>query len=129
MNRKRILIGTAVLAIAIVSGSIAYFTASVRNSGNVNGLRIIAAAKQYKASLKAKDVPIPGSVSLQELISRQLLTESDVSGFAGMAVTVNLVANEGEVRPQDVLIRAPLSDGHEIVALADGSVQQLPDSR
>jgi hypothetical protein len=129
MNKKRILSGTAILATAIVSGSIVYFAFFIRNSGNVNGLRIVAAAKEYTASLEAKGLPIPKSVSLQELISRQLLSESDVSGFAGMAVTVNLAASEGETRPQDVLIRARLSDGHEIAALADGSVQQLPYGR
>ena len=46
----------------------------------------------------------------------------DVNGFAGMEITLSA----DEARPQEVLIRAHLADGHEIVALADGSVQQVP---
>jgi hypothetical protein len=129
MSKKGLLISATVIAMAIVSGSMAYLVFSARNPGTVNGLRIVTAAKKYTASLQAQGLPIPASVSLEELISRKLLTESDVSGFAGITVTVNLATNESEARPQDVLIRARLPDGHDIVALADGSVQQISNTR
>ena len=58
-----------------------------------------------------------------ELITRGLLTEADVSGFAGMEVTVNLSPQESD--PQDALVRARLPDGHALAVLGDGSVQQL----
>ena len=54
MNKKRILSGTAILATAIVSGSIVYFAFFIRNSGNVNGLRIVAAAKEYTEFAEAQ---------------------------------------------------------------------------
>ncbi|HWQ92812.1 MAG TPA: hypothetical protein VN673_14140 [Clostridia bacterium] len=73
------------------------------------------------------DWPSPQPSPLQELIDRQLLTASDVSGFTGMQVTVTLSAESQN--PQEILIRARLADGHEIVALADGSVHQLPSTR
>jgi len=89
----------------------------------VNAPRIIAAAKAYADSLKTQGLPVPATVSLPDLISRKLLTEADVSGLAGLEVTVSLSVEEAN--PQLVLARARLPDGREIVALADGSVQQL----
>ena len=120
---KRILLAIAALTIAIVAGSMIYFTSSSRHPEHVNAPRLLAAAKSYADDLKAQGLTVPALVSLQELISKKLLADSDVTGFAGMEVTVSLTADES--RPQEVLIRARMPDGHEIVALADGSVQQL----
>jgi hypothetical protein len=126
-SMKRSLAVIAVLTIAFVLGSMVYFASSTRQPGHVDGLKILTAARTYTASLRAEGLPVPASVSLQELINRRLLTASDVNGFAGMEVTVNLSADD--TRPQDVLIRAHLGDGQEIMTLADGSVQQLSPNR
>ncbi len=121
---KKILTALAVLTLLIVAGSMYYFVSSSRDLGHVDALKIFAAAKSYAAGLTTQGVPIPASVSLKVLIDRGLLSEADVSGFAGLEVSVSLSANES--RPQEVLVRARLPDGREIVALADGSVQQMP---
>jgi hypothetical protein len=120
---KRTLSAIAVLTLVIVAGSIFYFATSSRHPGHVDAEKLIAAAKTYADGLKAQGSPVPESVSLKDLITRGLLTEADVSGFAGMEVTVSL--NVNETRPQAVLARARLPDGQEIVALGDGSVQQV----
>jgi hypothetical protein len=120
---KRILVAIAAILIVIVMGGLIYFASSSRHQERVNAPRLFAAAKAYAESFKAQGVPVPASVSLKELISRGLLTDSDVSGFAGMEVTISLTANE--TRPQEALVRARLTDGHEIVLLVDGSVHQV----
>ena len=115
------------LTIAFAVGSIVYFASSTRQPGHVDALKILTAARNYTTSLRVEGLPVPDSVSLQELINRHLLTASDLSGFTGMEVTVNLSADN--TRPQDVLIRAHLADGQKIVTMADGSVQQLSPNR
>jgi len=124
---KRSLAVIAVLTIAFLVGCMVYFASFNRQPGHVDALKILTAARTYTANLRAEGLPVPASVSLQELINRRLLTASDVSGFTGMEVTINLSADD--TRPQDILIRAHLEDGQEIVTLADGSVQQLSPNR
>jgi hypothetical protein len=46
-----------------------------------------------------------------------------VSAFDGMEVTVYLSVND--TAPNAILMRAQLTDGSQIVALADGSVQEV----
>ena len=121
---RKTLATIAVLTLLIVVWSMYYFVSSSRDLGHVDAPKIFAAAKSYAAGLTAQGARIPASVSLKVLIDRGLLTEADVRGFAGLEVSVSLSANES--RPQEVLVRARLPDGREIVALADGSVQQMP---
>lgn len=120
---KQILAGVAVLAAVILVGSLIYLGYSNRPAGQVNGLKLIAAAKTYADSFKSKGQAVPATVSLPELISRGLVTESDVSGFAGMEVTINLLADSSD--PKAVLILARLPDGREFVTLTDGSVHPI----
>lgn len=120
---KRVLIAIAVLTLVIVAGSWFYFASSSSQPGHVDGAKLLTAVNIYKADLKRQGIEVPASISLKDLLARRLLTEADVSGFAGIDVSLNLSADES--RPQDVLMRARLPDGHEIVALGDGSVQQL----
>jgi hypothetical protein len=81
----------------------------------------MAAAKAYGDQLKSTGAAVPAEVSLDQLIARGLLTSNDVTGFAGMKVSVTL-----SVDPQNfnqVLLRARQPNGQEIVASNDGSVQ------
>jgi hypothetical protein len=89
----------------------------------VDGSKILSALKIYKNDLKRQGMEVPAWVSVKELITRGLLNEADVRGLSGINVSVSLSADESS--PQDVLVRARLPDGHEIVALGDGSVQQV----
>lgn len=113
----------AVLTLVIVAGSWFYFASSSSKPGYVDWGKLLAAVKIHKDDLKRQGMEVPASVSLKELITRGLLSEADVSGFSGIDVSLNMSADES--RPQDVLVRARLPDGHEIVALGDGSVQQV----
>jgi hypothetical protein len=87
----------------------------------VNAPKFVSASKTYAANLKADGQAVPSSVALQQLVAKGLLRPADVSGFAGMDVTVSLVADYAN--PQDVLLRIRMQDGSQSVALADGSVQ------
>ena len=98
-SMKRSLAVIAVLTIAFAVGSIVYFVSSTRQPGHVDALKILTAASNYTTSLRVEGLPVPDSVSLQELINLHLLTASDVSGFKGMDVTVNLSADN--TRPQN----------------------------
>ena len=119
----RTLIVIAVLAVAIV----VYFASSTRQTGQVDAVKIVKATRTFTADLKARGLTVPATVSLQELIDRGLLSASDVSAFSGMDVTVYLSAENNN--PQNILLRARLPDGAEIVTLADGSVQQMSPNK
>jgi hypothetical protein len=110
-------------AILITAVSLAYISLSSRSSGDVDAARILAAAQAYARNLRAQGSPVPPAVNLEELISRGLLRRADVQGFDEAEVTVAL--NPSGSRPNDILMRARLPDSHEIVALADGSVQSV----
>ena len=110
------------LLAASLIGSAIYFASSGRNQESINAPRLLEAAKSYADGLKAQGLTVPATVTLHELISRGLLTESDVKGFAGMEVIVSLKADESH--PTEVLVRARMADGHEVVALTDGSVHE-----
>ena len=124
---KRTSIALAVLALVIVAvlvvGSVFHPASSSRLPGHLNGIKLITAAKTYARDLNGQGLPVPAAVSLKELTARGLLTEADVSGFAGMEVTVN--PSVEATRPRDVLVRARLPAGDEFVVLADGSVHEV----
>ena len=120
---KRIVISVALAAVFMAVASIIYISNSPTSPlGRVDAPKIMAAAQAYAQELKANGTAVPTSVSLQTLIARGLLHPGDVSGFDGMEVSVTLGADQ--TRPQDVLMRARLPGGHEILAMGDGSVQQ-----
>ena len=125
---KRILIAVVVGAVAATIMSLVYLASIDRRPGHVDAVKILSAAQTYGHDLKVKGTTVPPSVTLEELIARGLLRPADVSGFDGMEVTVSLTVDPS--RPQDILMRARLPDGHEVVALADGSVHtQAPTTQ
>lgn len=83
---------------------------------------VMAAATEYSHRLKAQGLPVPASVSLPELIAEGVLRQSDVRSFDDLQVTISLKFDE--TRPQDSLMSVRFPDGGEVIALADGSVQQ-----
>jgi hypothetical protein len=93
------------------------------STGLVDVPKLMAAAKAYAQQLKASGAGVPPEVSLERLIAQGLLTSNDVTGFAGMNVSVTLGVDPQNLR--QVLMRARLPDGTEIAALNDGSVQQM----
>jgi hypothetical protein len=120
---KRILIAVAVGAAAMTIVGLVYIASIDRRPGHVDAARILVAAQTYAHDLKTKGLAVPPATTLEELIARGLLSPADVSGFNGMEVTVSLSVDPS--RPQDILMRARLRDGHEMIALADGSVRVM----
>ena len=118
---KKILIIAVVAAMAIICGF--FFIVSKSQKGHFNAEKLTAAIHSYSLDAKEHNSNLPSSISLQELITRRFLKHEDISAFDGMQVTVYLSVDEAT--PQAVLMRAQLSDGSQIVALADGSVQQV----
>ncbi|HOY58299.1 MAG TPA: hypothetical protein PK640_09215 [Verrucomicrobiota bacterium] len=114
------LLGAIVVAVGVIYSSSPSHARRHELVRHVDAAKLLAAAKTCADGLRAQNAPVPASVSLRELIARNLVTEADVSGLADTEVTVSLTADES--RPQEVLIRARMADGHEVVALADGSV-------
>jgi len=112
----------AILVIAVVA-IVASFWFIHPSPGQVNGPKILNAAQAYAHDLHAHGLPVPATVALGELVTNGLVQPDDVSGFAGMEVTVSLTATGSN--PQDVLMRVRLQDGSEMVALADGSVHAV----
>ncbi|MGD0744839.1 MAG: hypothetical protein ABSA45_06760 [Verrucomicrobiota bacterium] len=121
---KRILTVIAVVAVMMIAASIAYFAFTCSAPGRVDAPKILAAAQAYAHDLQARGSVVPASVALQDLVSKGLLNPADVSGFAGMEVTISLTASDR--RPQDILMRVRMHDGSQMVALADGSVLEVP---
>jgi hypothetical protein len=109
------------LVLAVVAASLLFIISRPTPPGSVNVPKLMAAAKAYAEQLKSTDAAVPAEVSLDQLISRGLLSSNDVAGFAGMKVTVALAVDAQN--PSQVLMRARQPNGEEIVALNDGSVQ------
>lgn len=113
----------AMLALAMALGGTCYYAAAIRPYHSVDVAKLAMAVKTYAGNLRDQHLPVPESVSVKDLINCGLLSKADALGFQDVDVTMNPRADV--MRPQDILARARLSDGYEIVALGDGSVQQL----
>lgn len=122
MNTKRNVVVVLLAALLMLGGGMTYLYLTTDSSGQVDASKIVSAAWSYSGDLRSKGRPVPESVTLEELIKLGFLAEADVSGFDGMQVSVNLHADPN--RPKDVLLRARLQDGTELITLADGTVQQ-----
>jgi hypothetical protein len=118
---KRTISVIAVLILIVGLGNVLHQATSQQLSGHVDAVKLIQAAKVYAEIRKEQGLPVPNSVNLRELISSGLLTEADVLGFNGIQVDISIP--NAEIGPQQVMVRARMADGYELVALGDGSVQ------
>jgi len=124
MKRTLTLTVMAVVAVVLIAAISTYFPFPRPAPSQMNALKIFAAAQTYSHDLRAQGLPVPATVALQDLLAKGLLTPADVSGFAGLEVTVPSTAND--MNPNAILMQVRTQDGSQIVALADGSVQELP---
>lgn len=124
---KRFLPGIVVVAVVLGTGIGSHLASIQQETGHLDGARVLKALGQYQEDLRREGKEVPGAVSLRDLVARGLLTEDDVSVFAGVDVVLSLSVEES--RPQDILARAQLPGGDEVLALADGSVQQVRRGR
>lgn len=119
---KRMLLALGVFGVGLAVVCLAYLYFGATTTGRVNAPRILAAAQAYRRALEAEGTLIPPYANVQDLVGRGFLRARDIRAFSGMVVTVSLATNLND--PNDVLMRARLPDGTEMVALADGSVRE-----
>ena len=82
------------------------------------------AVESYSRDYVSRGQPFPSSVTLQDLVNGGYISAKEVQPFDGIEVTIYPTVNHSN--PQAILVRARMPDGVQIVARADGSVQQLP---
>lgn len=110
-----------VTALAVIGGGLHFFFSN--NSSPADGPKIIAAAQAYTRALRQSHAPVPHAVPLQTLIDKGLLKPADVGSFQGLDAKVFLTgANTGG---PDVLMTVRLSDGTDLVLLANGATQTI----
>ena len=114
--------GVSALAVFGTALWIAFFPHAPMRQWHVNPVAIEAAARAYAADLRAKGLPVPDEVPLTELVERQFLRPEDIRGTEGTEVRVALQPHDAP--PTQVLVRATLPSGQQIVLLNDGSVQE-----
>lgn len=127
MNRisvPRVVFITVAAFLLMAAAGLAYVRTHSLHPGTNEYQAVMAAAKAYGEQQEARGLPVPESITLQELAEEGLIPESVSRSFAGLEVTVSLRGEEGTpfLGP---LMRVRFADGHEVVALNDGSVQQL----
>jgi len=87
--------------------------------------KLAAAEQRYVQEHVSHGQSLPASVTLQDLVGGGYISSDDVRSLEGSDVTFYPQAIS-DSQPQAILVRVRLSDGSQIAALADGSVQQLP---
>ena len=84
---------------------------------------LLSAMKAYSRDLTNRGLPLPQSLSLDDLVSHGYISSNSVRAFEGMEARVWFGISETE--PQKVLMSARQPDGSVSATLADGSVQQF----
>jgi hypothetical protein len=82
--------------------------------------KLAAAMRSYSHDQISHGRPVPSSVTVQDLVSGGYISAGEVRDLGGADVTFYPTVSESD--PQAVLVRVRMSDGSQIVALADGSV-------
>jgi hypothetical protein len=125
MKIRRILVIGVLLAVVVVLGSVALVFHWQHSEQTFNVLPKLALAEQhFVRDLASRGQPLPTSVTLQDLVTSGYISTDEVRPLEGADVT--FYPRAIDTSPQTILIRVRMSDGSEIVALADGSVEQVP---
>lgn len=102
-------------------------SSSTATTGNFNAAALLSAARAHTQHLHARGLPVPEMIPVQDLIAAGWLKPEDIADLPPSHVWI--ASHPDESRPQQVLVRVLLSPTEEIVALADGSVQQTIPGR
>lgn len=116
-----------IVAVIVALGAGAWLQRLAPPTSTQPAKAIWEALAAFEDSHQAKGLPLPSSVSLSTLTNQGFLDIAECGPFAGLDVTISLVADER--RPQDVLMQVRYPDGTATVTLADGSVQSIPAER
>lgn len=86
--------------------------------------KLLATFQRYSKD-HAKDVhSLKDSISLQDLVAGGYLSAEDIRDYNGMDIV--FYPNGNESSPQSILLSVRMPDGHQLAAMADGSIQELP---
>ena len=120
MKRKHLFLLLAAVVVAIVG---IYFGLSAywQRPQPVDGPAIAQAVAAFCRYQQSRGVPLPKSITLQELVTGGFLEREAIRGFGDVTVTISLEVDEKN--PQSILMQARLPDGSRVEALGDGSVQ------
>jgi Flp pilus assembly protein CpaB len=124
MKKRRLIIIAGVLLMVAALASTALILHWQHAQSVVRFQELVSAAQSYSRDHISRGQSIPPTVTLQDLVSGGYLQAKDVRAFDGLDVAFYPTA--GGNNPQAVLVRLRMADGTRMVALADGSVQQLP---
>jgi len=125
MNIRRIIVIVSLLVVVAVLASVALVVHWQHSEQTFKILPTLAAAeRRYVDDHVSRGQPLPASVTLRDLAGAGYISADDVRSLDGAEVTFYPTVTNAT--PQAVLVRVRMSDGSEIVALADGSVQEEP---
>lgn len=82
---------------------------------------LAAAVQRYSHDGIWRGRTLPPTVSLQELADGGYISQGEARDLSGANITFYPVSNQND--PNAILVRVQLSDGSQIVAVADGSIQ------
>jgi hypothetical protein len=122
--RRLIFIASSLVAAAIVVSVVLVFHWNHSQRVFKHLPNLVIAAQSYSRDHVSRGQPMPSSVSIRDLVGSGYISAEEVRDFDGMDVTIYPMTSEAY--PQSILIRVRMSDGVQIVAMADGSIQQLP---
>jgi hypothetical protein len=121
IRRLIVIFGFLIAVAALVSVAL---VSHWQRSQTFKGLpKLVAAEQSYLRDHVSRGQPLPASVTLRDLVGSGYISTNDVRAFDGMEVIFYPTANNND--PQAILVRVRISDGSQVVVLADGSVQQL----
>jgi len=125
MNRKA---GILFLTVALTLVGVLLFSQWWQTPVPVqNWACLPAAVHAYVWDLQARRMPVPESVTLEQLVQAGFLRHEDAKAFDGMEVSFALHPNPD--RPQESIIRVRMPNGEQLAVLGDGSVQELSRKR
>jgi hypothetical protein len=124
MKKRRLIIIVGVLVVVAALAGTALILHWQHAQSAVRFQELVSVAQGYSRDHISRRQPIPPSLTLHDLVSGGYLPAKDVRAFDGLDVAFYPTA--GGNNPQAVLGRLRMADGTQMVALADGSIQQLP---
>ena len=121
MKTKRFLILILAGFVIIIGISGYHFFATPKlQTAKFHAKRISAAIRAYNEEMKGKNLNLPASIPLQELIAKGFVRHKDVSAWDGWNATVLLTTNE--ISPQTALMNVQDKDGNQETLNAEGSM-------
>jgi hypothetical protein len=122
LSRVTILLGLLLAIAAFVSAALVYHWQHLGPKPK-DFAKLPGAILSYSRDRVSRGQSLPASITLRDLTDGGYISPEYAHKLGGINLTI--FPSAGETNPQSILMRARMSDGSEIVALADGSTQVL----